>query len=176
MEFQSQWPGDAIAAPSCLTDHREDALFERRPQCAAVNWDIWHAEPVRCLSEPNPGGRRVAVPTSSLIDLAIDGFVLSAATLYPEFFPLGQPGHRRDLGKDRPNGPDADTAPSDFAVWRAWITSIVSIVAGLWSKMRREREIRRITASWETIDDRTLKDIGICRYEIEYGRAARHWS
>ena len=88
----------------------------------------------------------------------------------------GQPDYRRVLGKDRPNGADADTASPDFAAWRAWITSIVSIVAGLWSKMRREREIRRITASWETIDDRTLKDIGICRHEIEYGRAARHWS
>jgi uncharacterized protein YjiS (DUF1127 family) len=42
--------------------------------------------------------------------------------------------------------------------------------------MRREREIRRITAAWKTIDDRTLKDIGICRYEIEYGRDARRCS
>jgi len=181
MQFESQWPGDAIAAPSCPTDDWEDALFERRPQCAAVNWGVRHDEPVRYLSEPNPGGldprgRRVVALTSPVIDLAIERLASSAATLHPEFFPLGEPAHRRDLGKDRPNGRDADTAPTDFAVWRAWITSIVSIVAGRWSKMRREREIRRIAAAWETIDDRTLKDIGICRYEIEYGRDARHWS
>jgi uncharacterized protein YjiS (DUF1127 family) len=111
-----------------------------------------------------------------VIDLAIEGLALSAATLHPEFFPLGEPAHRRNLGKDRPKGRDADTAPTDFAVWPAWITSIVSIVAGRWSKMRREREIRRSTAAWETIDDRTLKDIGTCRCEIEYGRDARRCS
>jgi uncharacterized protein YjiS (DUF1127 family) len=170
MQYESQWPGDAIAAPSCLTDDREDALFERRPQCAAVNRDIRHDEPVRCLSEPNPRGRQVVALTSPVIDLAIEGLALSAATLHPEFFPLVAPVHRRDLGKDRPNGRDADTAPTDLVVWRAWINSITSIVAGLWSKMRREREIRRITAAWDTIDDRTLKDIGTCRCEIEYGR------
>ena len=174
MQYESQWPGDAIADPSCATDDREDALFERRPQCAAVNRDIRHDEPVRCLSEPNP--HRVAAATSWVIDLAIEGLALSAATLHPESFPLGEPAHRRDLGKDRPDGRDADAAPPDFAVRHAWIISIVSIVAGLWSKMRRKREIRRITAAWETIDDRTLKDIGICRYEIEYRRDARRWS
>jgi uncharacterized protein YjiS (DUF1127 family) len=42
--------------------------------------------------------------------------------------------------------------------------------------MLREREIRRVAAAWEMIDDRTLKDIGIIRCEIEYGRNARHWS
>jgi uncharacterized protein YjiS (DUF1127 family) len=46
----------------------------------------------------------------------------------------------------------------------------------LWSRMLRGREIRRIRASWEAIDDRTLKDIGISRYEIEYARDPRHWS
>jgi uncharacterized protein YjiS (DUF1127 family) len=176
MQFESQWPGDAIAAPSCPTDDREDAGFERRPQCAAVNWGIRHDEPVRWLSDPNPWGRRVAALTPSVINLAIEGLALSAATLHPEFFPLGKPDHRGDPGTDRPNGREADTAPTNFAVWLAWISSIVSMVAGLWSKMRRGREIRRITAAWETIDDRTLKDIGICRYEIEYGRNARHWS
>jgi len=143
MQFESQWPGDAIAAPFCPKHVRENALLEghgggswsridsradlgdaelRRSQCAAINWDITRNEPIRCLSKPNPWGRRVAAVTSWVI------------------------------------------------------TAITSIVAELWSKMRREREIRRISAAWETIDDRTLKDIGICRCEIEYGRDARHWS
>jgi len=65
---------------------------------------------------------------------------------------------------------------TDFARWRACINSIASIVAELWSRMRRERQIRRIAAAWATIDDRTLKDIGISRYEIEYGRDPRHRS
>jgi hypothetical protein len=35
---------------------------------------------------------------------------------------------------------------------------------------------RRIEAAWEMIDDRTLEDIGVTRYEIEHARDARHWS
>ena len=73
-------------------------------------------------------------------------------------------------------GINTETAPSDFFAWRVWITSIASIVAKLWSRMLREREIRRLRAAWETVDDRTLKDIGISRYEIEYGRDPRHGS
>jgi len=148
---------------------------ERRLQCAAVNWGISSDKPVRCLSKPNPWGHRVAAVTSWMIDLVIEGFASSAATLHPEFFPLGEHAYRRDLGKDRPDGLGNDTAPTDFAVWRARINSITSIVAELWSRMRREREIRRISAAWETIDDRTLKDIGISRCEIEYARDERHW-
>ena len=28
MQFESQWPGDAIAAPFCPTDDREDRFFD----------------------------------------------------------------------------------------------------------------------------------------------------
>jgi uncharacterized protein YjiS (DUF1127 family) len=156
----------AKLAPSCPTPSSE-----QRPQCAAVDWGI-----SRCLSKPNPRGRRAAAVRSWLIDAAIEGLALSAATLHREFFRWGEHAHRRDLGKDRLDGPDADTAPADFAVWRVWINSTASIVAELWSRMRREREIRRISAAWEAIDDRTLKDIGISRCEIEYARDARLWS
>jgi uncharacterized protein YjiS (DUF1127 family) len=41
--------------------------------------------------------------------------------------------------------------------------------------IRHAREIGRIRAIWERIDDRTLKDIGVSRYEIEYAIEARHW-
>ena len=102
MDFESQWPGDAIAAPFC-----------------------------------------------------------------PEH------AHRRNLGRDHPDGLGGGAGRTDFAVWPARISSITRIVAELWSKMRREHEIRRLSAAWETIDDRTLKDIGISRCEIEYARDAR---
>ena len=90
--------------------------------------------------------------------------------------PAGEYTGRRDLAKDRASARRAETVRTDFAGRRAWITSISSILTELWSRMLREREIRRIRAAWGAIDDRTLKDIGICRYEIEYGRDARHWS
>ena len=82
-----------------------------------------------------------------------------------------------------------DGQPKDgSAAWRAeneqanlvyrttWSTLITSIFAELWSKILRQRETHHIRAAWEMIDDRTLKDIGISRNEIERGGDARHWS
>jgi uncharacterized protein YjiS (DUF1127 family) len=40
--------------------------------------------------------------------------------------------------------------------------------------MLREREIRHISAAWDRIDDRTLRDIGISRYEIDYAKDPRN--
>src|SRR5205085_437035 len=138
---------------------------ERRPQCAAVCRGSGHNEPVRWLSKPNPSGRRVAAVMSWVIALAIEGLALSATTLHPEFLlPWAEHAHRRDLGEDPADSWRADPPPANFAVWRARITSISSSVPELWSNMRREREIRRHRAAWETIDDRTLKDIGISRH------------
>ena len=83
---------------------------ERRSQCAAVDWGSRHDEPVRLSSKPNPWGCRIAAVTSRVIDLAIEGLALSAVALHPEFFlPLAERGPRRDLGKDRPDGPGADS-------------------------------------------------------------------
>jgi uncharacterized protein YjiS (DUF1127 family) len=83
---------------------------------------------------------------------------------------------RRYLAKDRDSARRAETARTNFTRPRAWITSTTSIITELWSRVLREREIRRIRAAWETIDDRTLKDIGISRYEIEYAGDPRQWS
>ena len=67
----------------------------------------------------------------------------------------------------------AIAAPTKFGVWRRRVGSIAAIVAGLWSGVLREREIRRIRAAWRTIDDRTLEDIGISRIEFEYAQDPR---
>jgi uncharacterized protein YjiS (DUF1127 family) len=48
------------------------------------------------------------------------------------------------------------------------------MLTGLWSRIRRHREIHHIKAAWGMIDDRTLGDIGVSRYEIEYARDARY--
>jgi uncharacterized protein YjiS (DUF1127 family) len=67
----------------------------------------------------------------------------------------------------------ATAAPNSCGGWRPWVGPIAAIVAGWWSRVLREREIRRIRAAWRMIDDRTLKDIGISRIELEYARDAR---
>jgi len=85
---------------------------------------------------------------------------------------------RRPSGNPRLPRADVNTGnePTSLAGWRGWITSIVSIIAELCSKRIREREMRRLAAGWERLDDRTLEDIGVSRYEIEFGRDAVYWS
>jgi uncharacterized protein YjiS (DUF1127 family) len=48
-----------------------------------------------------------------------------------------------------------------------WRARIRSRVVRLWSAFRRMRQMRRAIAELEVLDDRMLKDIGICRCEIE---------
>jgi len=178
---------DADTTAVVLKDRR-DAVIKPAPgwsppssqqllRRVAVNRRISHAEPVRWLSQPNPWGRWCAAVMSLLIDHILGGFALAATTLHREFWwRTSEYPSRRGPAKDRPSARRADTAPTIFAGRSAWITSITSILTELRSRMLREREIRRIRAAWETIDDRTLKDIGISRCEIEYARDPRHWS
>ena len=146
MLFETEAPGDTIAAPICLTNDREDALSRNRVDSHSDQAD--------------------AEPTAVLLEDWRDTVIRPAAG-------CSAPSSQRQLPRA---GVNTDTAPADFARWRACINSIASIVAELWSRMRRERQIRRIGAAWGTIDDRTLKDIGISRFEIEYARDPRHRS
>ena len=124
MPFDTEWPGDAIAAPLCGTSNRENASSE------------------------SPGGK-----TWDRLD------------------------RRSGANEGRPprDGVGTDNEPAKFAGWSGWITSIGSIIGGLWSQRMRERAIRRLAAGWEKLDDRILKDIGVSRYEIEFERDAVHW-
>ena len=70
----------------------------------------------------------------------------------------------------------AVAAPTKFEGWRRRVGSIASIVARLWPRVLREREFGRVRAAWRTIDDRTLKDIGMSRIEFEYAKDARQGS
>jgi uncharacterized protein YjiS (DUF1127 family) len=70
--------------------------------------------------------------------------------------------------KDRHDvGAHLEIARDDVAGRRKWITSISSVLTRLCSKIRHKREIRRLGAAWEMIDDRTMRDIGVSRYEID---------
>jgi uncharacterized protein YjiS (DUF1127 family) len=53
--------------------------------------------------------------------------------------------------------------------WDRRISQTTAVVAELWSRIACEREIRRMRRAWATIEARTLKDIGISRWEIAYG-------
>jgi uncharacterized protein YjiS (DUF1127 family) len=50
---------------------------------------------------------------------------------------------------------------------RGWSASISLLAAKLWSRVRRERDRRLAMAELRSLDDRALRDIGICRGDIE---------
>jgi uncharacterized protein YjiS (DUF1127 family) len=123
-------------------------------------------------SESQCPGEAIAAPicgTYNLDDAFIEGL---SGELVIDLAPLQRRAHSDGC---RVHASMPTTRPP-ISLVRAWITSISSVVAELWSKMRRDREIRRIRAAWEMVDDRTLKDIGISRYEIQYGIDERHWN
>jgi uncharacterized protein YjiS (DUF1127 family) len=111
MLFESEWSGDAIAAPVGLADDREDEMF------SGLGDECW-----------------------------------------------GPTGIRLDQSHEDPDRCDFAKSPHR----RRWISLLTSILGELRSRMHRRREIRRVSAAWAMIDDRTLKDIGVSRLEVEY--------
>jgi hypothetical protein len=124
MRFETEWPGDNVAAPVCDTYDWEHAFLDS----LGVSWNR--------------------------IDTRWDGVD-----------PVPTASAPRDWRGT------AIAAPTKFG--RRWVGSIAAIVAGLWSRVFRGREIRRIRAAWWTIDDRTLEDIGISRIELQYAQDPR---
>ena len=72
-----------------------------------------------------------------------------------------------------PNKVGFGLPPIKLGRWGRWISLITAIVAERWLRMAREREIRRMRTAWATIDDRTLRDIGVSRWEMEYAEVSR---
>lgn len=48
-----------------------------------------------------------------------------------------------------------------------WLASIRSAITGMWSTIRQWRATRRAIAELRTLDDRSLRDIGLLRCEID---------
>ena len=76
--------------------------------------------------------------------------------------------HRRSRDSKILESVCAKTLRTDRTSWYRWMGMIIPMLVRLWSKASRKRELARIRAAWETIDDRMLRDIGVSRYEIEY--------
>ena len=111
MLFDSEWPGDAIAAPIWVTGDREDETL-----------------------------------------LCVDDGSWSPTDIRPDQSPVAKSTYPRGL-----------------------VVMLTSILGGLGSRIRRRRELRRISAAWAMVDERLLKDIGISRLEVEHARDTRHW-
>jgi uncharacterized protein YjiS (DUF1127 family) len=138
--------------------------------------------------------RQVADTAASATRRFAADFAFAASGMYPELqWPLidhlyqrdsaegTPPQERRAIAKDRvqpgghpprvadrgdlPGRPVAPAAPAGRSI-PAWIPSLASLPGLLWRRLRREREMRRDLAELKTLDDRTLKDIGLSRYDI----------
>lgn len=183
-------PGGAATrlAPRCAASR---AL--QTPPRAVANRSSRQVPPVHSVPQRNTCGRWVGMLMSPVVEWLIKGFALSTAAGSPEFFPLtdNRAGSRGEARKSRPEpwlesgrsvvrgGTTArnvsrrlETVRTDAAHGRIFI----AIVAEMWSSVRRWHERRRIREAWETIDDRTLRDIGLSRCEMELLTWTGYWS
>ena len=140
--------GDAIAAPFRGWFDQEDGVSEG---FGSWSWD----QADRCADRTDAGP------------------AIKERSRHLELLRAAHLGHRCPT-QDRVVAEPAEIEQTDFTDRPKWGSSIASILAGLWSRIRRHREIHRIKAAWGMIDDRTLEDVGVSRYEIEYARDARY--
>jgi uncharacterized protein YjiS (DUF1127 family) len=151
MRYERPRQGDAIAAPIHRWFDRENGNYEGFGGQSWDQVDRWSNRTNAGLA-PVKEGIRHSQPVRALYS----GY--------------------RGQAKDGSAAWHAENEHTNFVCRATWRTSTTSILAGLWSRILRQRETRRIKAAWEMIDDQTLKDIGISRYEIERARDARYWS
>jgi uncharacterized protein YjiS (DUF1127 family) len=190
MQFDRQLLDDAILADACHA-HRRDAgifdLFRGRPRPSGDSCPsdgdnaaaqaspedptpASHRGSARQASDPRTWRRASAAAMSWTMAQIIEGFARSAAAVHPEFICLpSEHVSRGNPAEDPPCGRHAgDRRLSPPFRQRggpiAWATSLL---AKLWSRVLRAREIRRMRAGWETFDDRMLNDIGVSRCEID---------
>jgi hypothetical protein len=150
MRYERPWQGDAIATPVCARLDREDGMFDGLGGWPGLQVDR-HAQ--RLDAEPGELKERVG-PWEPVA--------------------AGHPGHG-DVPQDFPVAEPADAARNDAAGRPGWGIAITSMLGALWSSIHRRREMHRIEADWAMIDNRTLRDIGASRYELELVRDARQW-
>jgi uncharacterized protein YjiS (DUF1127 family) len=113
-------------------------------------------------------------------EVAISGFLLAfmswtiaqtlagcaayAQAMYPVFVDLDE--------HDPAGGSQPERSEPAPAASPGWGASIASLAGKLQSSMRRGRDRRLAMAELRTLDDRSLRDMGISRYDIEH--IARH--
>jgi uncharacterized protein YjiS (DUF1127 family) len=154
-----------------------------------------------------PGGaeawrRAIGAAVASVMDGVTQGFALHAPTLHPQIFwslldhgaaDSAQPeGHAQNRRLAPPQPRQAVTVssfePHESTRWISsrnspvgnpgrWSARVSSLPGRLWSRMLDAFERQRATRALEALDDRTLKDMGISRYEIDYlVRHGRPWN
>jgi hypothetical protein len=111
----------------------------------------------------------------------VEGFALTGAAMHPELFWQPEPEHgpEHKVVNDGPLLPSRQRQPAvdgptervgypetARANRRRWNERAIALLEGLRSSVRRRRETSRMKTDWQSIDDRTLKDIGLTRHEV----------
>ncbi len=144
-------------------------------------------------ARPDAPPRGIAAAMSWLLGVVVDFFAACAAAMNPDSADLREYSDHHKLERNsRHHGPSEDAhrngvvplyadrpwiienvVPTANAQATArWNARIASAVLGLWSAMRREREVKLAIMQLRTLNDHTLRDIGVPRCQIE--NAVRH--
>ena len=150
MRYERPWQGDAIATPVCARLDREDGIFEGFGGWPGLQVDRRAQRP-----DAEPAALKERIRPWEPVSAGHTGY--GNAT--------------QDCAFAQP----AETPQNDAAGRPGWGIAITLMLGALSSSIRRRREMHRIEADWATIDDRTLQDIGVSRYELEFVRDWRRW-
>jgi uncharacterized protein YjiS (DUF1127 family) len=167
-------PRSSFAVYGAASAGRSEPMKPWRASSPAIRRPVIehdHADldvPFRAASGSSASRRSIAAALSWLVSLVLDGFAEYGEAMYPCFDDSAATA-RREADDARLSG--AVVSASYDAESRSAFR-----FPKLWSAIRRKRECSRISAAWEVLDERTLRDIGISRYEIEcFGRPEPAW-
>jgi uncharacterized protein YjiS (DUF1127 family) len=175
--------GDARAvAPGALAIFMPDG-FRHLSDTAA-----WFAPD----ASPSPRSRPLAAAMSWVAMHILEGFALCAVAHSGFVWPPSEhpvPDNATQVSRLLLR-PYADQPAMDGAIEADAVASLetvpttlpsrgaraMALLAELWARARRRREIMRMRAGWQTLDDRTLKDIGLSRHEVDiFSGRNRRW-
>jgi uncharacterized protein YjiS (DUF1127 family) len=144
-----------------------------------------HTRSLQSQSVSDAARHPVAAALSWLAVCLVEGFAAYGQAVYPSFVDPskiddhqepapGSQSRSRAQGEQKSEAPWL-TASYPRATPGGWIKRVKSEVAKVWSSMRFERRVRLTMTALARLDDRTLKDSGLHRSQIESVARHRDW-
>ena len=133
---------------------------------------------------------RIGVLASEIMNSVVTGVAFAATAIAPEFYiAISGKAERRRAPMDLPFGPWPAPGRAAIGVFTprqpcdpsgrpwgpTWVRSLARLTRTFVERVRRRRELRRLRAAWDLVNDRTLEDIGLSRHAITRLGGERHW-